>query len=249
MRCATILARVAIIVFGLIAATPAVLFASNYALCIPYARWFCEFHARPGIETTAGLVAGILGVMYASAKLRPGRLNTPVLAACTLITIGLVVTPFAKQLFSAADYTSLQDKWKYGICLQTSSYTCVPACSATVVKMQGGNLTEPQLARCAGTTRTGTESWYLMRALRRRGFEPEFERTKNIQDAPVRSILGVHLGSIGHVVVLLSKDKHGLTIAEPLRGRCRYSWSAFKRCYKPDGTYVTINKLDNRQQD
>ena len=229
---------------GLAAAIPAVLFVSNYLLYIPYAKWFYEFHTKPGIETAAGFAAGMLGVMYASAKLRPARLNPPILAACTLITMGLLVTPFAKQLFFATDYTSLENKWKDDICIQTSGYTCVPACAATVVKSQGGNLTEPQLARDAGTTKRGTEVWYLIRALRRKGFESKLNRTRSIQDAPVQSIVGVSIGRTGHVVVLLSKDKYGVTIAEPLRGRCHYSWADFKFCYKPDGTYITIKKLD-----
>lgn len=244
LRYSSVHARAILASWGLLSAVPAVLFASNYIFCIPYAKWFYEFHALPGAEITSGLMAGILGVMFASARLRPARLNTPILAVCTLMAVGLLAMPFIKQLLWSADYASLQDKWQDGVCLQTSSCTCVPACGATVAKMLGGNLTEAQLARDAGTTRTGTESWYLMRALRRRQFEPEFRRVRSIEDAPVRSIIGVKIGDIGHVVVLLDKDKRGLTIGEPLHGRKHYSWSVFRRSYRPDGSVITIKKLD-----
>ena len=243
LRCSAVLCRAVLVIIGLAAAVPTVLFASNYVLYVPYAKWFCEMHAAPGMEAASGLVAGILGIMYASAKLRPSRLNAPVLAVCTVLALGLLVTPFVKQMLWSADYAGLQDKWQDGICLQTSSHTCVPACTATVVRILGGNLTESQIAREAGTTKTGTEVWYLMRALRRRGYEPEFRHVYTTQDAPVPSILGVHIGDIGHVVVLLSKNKHGVIVGEPLKGRRHYSWSVFKNHYKPDGTCITIRKI------
>ena len=242
------LGRVGLIFFGLLLATPAILFASNYVLLIPYALWFYEFHAMPGAEITAGLAAAILGVMYASAKLRPSKLNTPILVICTVLVFALLVTPFAKQLFYAVDYTSLDNKWKDGICIQTSSYTCVPACVATLARLQEMHLTEPELAQAAGTTKRGTEYWYLARALRHKGYEPELHHVRSIKDAPVPSVVGVNLGDIGHVVVLLSKDKYGVNIGEPLRGRCHYSWLVFNRCYKPDGMCITINKLDKRNK-
>jgi hypothetical protein len=85
-----------------------------------------------------------------------------------------------------------------------------------------------------------------MRALRRRGYEPQFRRIATVQDAPVPSIVGVHIGDIGHVVVLLGKDKQGATVGEPLNGRRHYTWSVFKRRYRPDGSCIMIRKLDGR---
>lgn len=233
-----------LIFLGLLATLPAVLFASNYALCIPYAMWFYEFHALPGAEITAGLVTGILGVMSASAKLRTGKLNAPILAVCGLITLTLVLTPFYKQLLYSVDYGALGDKWQDGVCLQSTKYTCVPACAVTYMRLHGWPATEKQLARAMGTTSRGTEMWYLMRALRKRGYEPQFSHVRSVKDAPVPSIIGVHIGDIGHVVVLLSKDKTGATVGEPLNGRHRYTWPVLIRRYTPDGTCITIKNTD-----
>jgi predicted double-glycine peptidase len=245
IRYSTTGARAGLILTGILLATPAVMFASNYVLLIPCASWFCDWHALPGIESISGLIGALLGIMFASSKLRPGRLNTPILIACVMMALGLLIAPFAKQLCYGVDYSTLEDKWKSGICLQTSSYTCVSACVATLIRMQGGHITEPELARSAGATVTGTEFWYLKRALRKRGYEPQFRNIRSAREAPIPSIVGVTVTGINHVVVLLDKDAEGVTIGEPLRGRREYSWSVFRKCYRPDGTCITIRRLQD----
>lgn len=234
--------RTTIIIFGLALTIPAILFTSNYLLYIPYANWFYELHAKPGAEITAGFVTAILGVIYASSKLRPGKLNISILVACTILAVGLLVAPFSKQLLFAVDYTTLSNKWKNGVCLQTSGYTCVPACAATCIRLLGGRQTEQEIAKNAGTTTTGTETWYLARALRKVGYKPKFKYLKSIKNAPIPSIIGVRIGSIGHVVVLLAKDKQEVTIGEPLRGRCCYPWKILQNYYNPDGSCIIIRK-------
>lgn len=236
-------ARIGLILVGAFLAVPGLLFVSNYIFLIPYAPWFYNAHTLPGAEMTSGLVGAILGIMFASSQLRPGKLNAPILVVCTLIAAGLLVAPFAKQLLRGVDYSTLENRWEDGICLQTSSYTCVPACTATLIRMQGGKVTERELARAAGTTQTGTETWYMARALKQWGYEPRYHHLRSIKNAPVPSIIGVNLGDIGHVVVLLAKDKNGVTIGEPLRGRRTYNWHAFHECYKLDGTCITIKHL------
>lgn len=241
LRCG-VAGKITLVVLGLVATIPAVLFAGNYVLYVPYANWFYRLHVIPGAEIASGTVTALLGVVYASAKLRPSKLNAPALAVCTLLSSGLLVTPFARQLLWPADYNALTDRWKDGVCIQTSRYTCVPACTATYLRLLGVRTTEAQLARMAGTTRTGTEYWYLARALRKMGYEPARKDISSVRTAPVPSILGVVYGDTGHVVVLLGKDDMGATIAEPLRGRRHYSWSTMGRCYESDGTCITITK-------
>jgi|GEM_PF-3458080 len=235
--------RISLIITGFILAIPAVLFTSNYTLLIPYAPWFYYFHALPGIEMSSGLTGALLGVLYASSKLRPGKLNAPILTACTMIFLGLLIAPFAKQMIYGINYSILENRWHDGICLQSSSYTCVPACITTLIRMQGGHITEPELASAAGSTSRGTEMWYMMRALRKPGYELRVHHVNPIQKAPVPSVIGVKLGDIGHVVVLLAKDKDGPVIGEPLRGRHKYTWKVFRKSYHPDGTCITISKI------
>lgn len=242
LRCSSIISRITLVLVGLILAFPAILFASNYLLLIPSANWYYALHAQPWAEVSSGLVGGILGIMFASARLRRGILNGFVLVVCSFFAISLIITPFAKQLFYAADNSSLKDTWKDGVCLQSSGHTCVPACVATLVRLQGGNLTEPNLAKAAGTSRRGTEFWYMDRVLRKKGYVAKIHHVRSVHDAPVPSILGVKPGSGGHVVVLLEKDDEGITIAEPLHGRCTYTWSVFTRNYHPTNSCITISE-------
>jgi hypothetical protein len=246
LRFSAVAARAALVVFALIAATPAVLFASNYLLCIPCGTWFFLFHALPGAEITAGCVTGVLGIMFAYAKLRPARLNAPVLSVASLVAFGLVLVPFAKQLLFGLDYGSLADRTQDGVCLQTSKFTCVPASATTLMRVQGWQASEKDLAREAGTTSRGTEIWYLMRALRKRGYEVQFRQVRTIEAAPVPSIIGVHVGDVGHVVVLLDKDRTGATVGEPLCGRHHYTWPVLMRHYRPDGNCITIRRISGR---
>lgn len=244
----TVTVRIILILAGMVLAIPSVLFVSNYMLLIPCADWFVELHSLPGAEITSGLAGALLGVMYASSRLRPGKLNLPILAFFTIFTAGLVITPFAKQVCYGMNYSYLGNRRQDGICLQTSPYTCVPASAATIIRMLGDNVTERELAQAAGTTSRGTEVWYLTRALRKRGYEPDFGIVKSLRQAPVPSVVGVKLGSIGHVVVLLEKNDKGVVIGEPLRGRHEYNWKTFQRLYRPTGTYITIERVRERQE-
>ncbi|MEN6357808.1 MAG: cysteine peptidase family C39 domain-containing protein [Armatimonadota bacterium] len=235
--------RAVLIMLSLAMMVPSVLFASNYLLYIPYADWFYEFHAFPGAEVSSGLVGALSGIMFASDKLRPNKINGCILIIWSVVSFTLLLTPFMKQLYDSVDYSSLKDKWKDDICLQTSGYTCVPACAATLVRLHGGRITEAELARAAGTIRSGTEYLYMMRALRKRGYESTYNRLRSIKAAPVPSILGVHMGNLGHVVVLLHKDKNCIVIGEPLTGRREYTWRHFNDSYNPDKSYITIERI------
>jgi predicted double-glycine peptidase len=237
--------RIGIIILAITLTAPAFCIISNYRFNVPFAPWFTEFRAFPGSEMTVGLVGAILGVMFASDKLRPSKLNSPILIVCIIAAVLLASRPFLEHLLMPAPYKELKEQWKDGICLQSCGYTCVPACAVTLVKMMGGHVTEPELAIEAGTCATGTEFWYLKRALRKHGYEAHWRYYDNIQNAPAPSILGVKVGSIGHVVVLLRKDKEGLTIGDPLSGRKEYTWSIFKRVYQPDGGCYTIRRKEH----
>lgn len=236
-------ARVAIALAAIILAIPAVLFTSNYLLFLPYADWFVDLHSLEGVEMLSGLIGGLLGIMFASSKLRPGKLNSPILTICTACAAGILVAPFALQLFRPVDYSSLRNKWKDGVCLQTCGHTCMPASISTVIGLQGGHIAEPDLARAAGTTQTGTEFWYLKRALKKRGYEPHFHPIKSVDDATIPSVIGVDYGSIPHAIVLLAKDRDSVTIGEPLNGPHTYKRSTFRKLYQIDGSCITVSKL------
>ncbi|MEN6520709.1 MAG: cysteine peptidase family C39 domain-containing protein [Armatimonadota bacterium] len=239
------LLRAVIALAAFVFATPAASFASNYLLNLPNEAWFFNLHSLPGIEAASGLIGAFLGVMFADSKLRQNRLNTPVLTVATIITAMMLVSPFTDQLFFRQDYSKLTNEWTNGICRQTSSYTCVPASCATIIKLLGGNVTEQEIAREAGTTKRGTEIWYMMRALRKHGYKIEPHSAKSLKDMPTPCILGIKLGSIGHAVVLMSKSTDGPEIGDPLSGqRKHYTWKLFERNYHPSPVYFVIKPLE-----
>lgn len=238
----SVIARIGLTFLSLLLAVPAVLFISNYVLLIPYASWFYKFHAMPGVEISSGLIGAIIGILFASSKLRPGKLNAPILAICTTGAVILLITPFAKQIIFGVNYSGLKDTWKDRVCLQSSGYTCVPASIATIARLQGGHLTERELAQAAGTTRRGTEIWYMVRALRAKGYELRYRRC-SIRKATVPSMIGVNLGNIGHAVVLMKRHGDEVVIGDPMKGEHSYSISNFEKYYHPGNSCVTIKQI------
>lgn len=238
----SIAARVILVLTGTAMAIPAVLFPSNYVLLIPRAAWFREFHALPGVEVLSGLIGALLGIMFASSRLRPGSLNRSVLMVCTTLAVLLVAAPFGSQLFFRLNYSALGNEWKDGVCLQTSGNTCILASTATVIRTLGGHATEAQLARAAGTSYEGTEMWYYIRAIRKLGYEPYFSHLRSFRKAPVPSVIGVTFSSRGHAVAVLRRDADGVEIGDPRSGRQYYRWDKLPGGYYPDGLCITFKK-------
>src|SRR5690606_40837992 len=93
------------------------------------------------------------------------------------------------------------------------------------------------------TSATGTESWYLIRALHTRGF-PCTVRTR------VRSLEGVNLPAIagvympvtrtGHFVAVLGMEKDRWIVADPLTGRQEYSNSELADAFQLTGFFIEV---------
>jgi hypothetical protein len=138
-----------------------------------------------------------------------------------------------------------------GLCLQTTSQTCTPACAATLLRRNGISATEQEMAELC-LTRAGTTWQGLYRGLKWKTvgtswdvevLECDASRLLNSVDQPL--ILSVGLPQdpsinqqaatsewgwrpgIGHSVILLSKSPHGrVTIADPTPGIGREEWTA-----------------------
>jgi ABC-type bacteriocin/lantibiotic exporter with double-glycine peptidase domain len=162
---------------------------------------------------------------------------------CTALCALLIAKPFVPRIFETPNYAAMTGKWKGGICLQSTRYTCVPACAATLIKMQGGNITEGELAEAMDTASGGTQYWYMKRGLRKFGYEATSGWCKSIKDVPIPCMLSVVVSGLGHVVVLLETNETGVVIGEPLRGKCKYRWAVFNKCYEPNGTYTVIKHI------
>ena len=91
----------------------------------------------------------------------------------------------------------------------------------TLLRHFGISAEESEIARETLTYAAGTESWFLARALRKRGLQVKFQiyRDGLPEQIPYPSIAGVRIGAIGHFITILEDNGTTLIIGEPLRGR------------------------------
>lgn len=163
-------------------------------------------------------------------------------------------------LSGAAMYTSVwpltgvaprcENVWTQdGICLQTTSRTCTPACAATLLRHHGIAATEQEMAELC-LTRTGTTWQGLYRGLKRKTANTSWDvevlecnSSYLSQAAGSPLILSVGLPQdaanqqavvtewgwrpgIGHSVLFLSKTRYGrFTIADPTPGIGCEEWT------------------------
>src|SRR5262249_32945228 len=117
-----------------------------------------------------------------------------------------------------------------------------PASAATIVRRLGGYLSERETALEAFTCRSGTENWYLARALRRHGWETEF-LFSDPSLAPLSAIAGVRLrslGNSGHFVAMIDRHGQDFIVADPMEGLLTNSLSGFQAFYEFTGFFMVI---------
>ncbi|MHC4199831.1 MAG: cysteine peptidase family C39 domain-containing protein [Planctomycetota bacterium] len=103
----------------------------------------------------AGPLVGI--VLRSGLALRRRLLPT---AALVLIGGYSLCAPLLKEVPTCAD------RWKDGVCLQTSQASCAPAAAATLLAHYGIRASEQEMARLCLTDRSGTRFHGLCRGLR-----------------------------------------------------------------------------------
>ena len=198
------------LVTGVVLSLPAVLFASYYLHLFDNAAWYYNLRAIPYVELTGagvGLLAGVLQGRMAPA----GRVAIPVVALL------LLLTPHLKPLLAPLDLAQLRDRCEGEVCLQSTPSTCGPASAATLLRRLGRVVTERELAVEARSSTSGTEIWYLARALRARGVDAVAVIAPGEIVAP--SIAGVVLpGNAGHFIAVLRQTPAEVSVMDPLRG-------------------------------
>ncbi len=203
------------IAFGL-CAVPAICYDLYYLHVWDEPIWLYRIRSWPASEllaAPAGLLAG-----WSQGSLR-GRWRVSMASACLLLLAALFV-PYAKQFAAPLPMT---ERWKDGVCLQSTPSTCGPASAATLLSAWGVPVSEAELAREAYSTWSGTENWYLRRAIERRGISCEYVFTGTPPVAlPYPSIAGLRLGpQSGHFIAILgpAREGGGYDVADPLYGR------------------------------
>ncbi len=201
---------------------PAVMYAGYYLHLVDEPILLYRLRALHGSELLAGLIGlpvGWLAARLGRSPIRVVRLSTIALAIAPM----LLLIPYVKMTLSPLDQSYLKDQWKDGVCQQSTGSTCGPSSAATLLRSFGLPGDEATLAHEANTTASGTEIWFLARALRARGLTVSFHRTPpNPTTLPYPSIAGTQVGSqggTGHFIAILGRDGDRYVIGDPLGGR------------------------------
>jgi hypothetical protein len=200
--------------------------------------WLYRIRSWPASEllaAPAGLIAG-----WIQGRLQ-GRWRVSMYSVSALVLLAMAV-PYVKQLFGPGD---LEETWKDGVCLQSSPSTCGPASAATLLASMGIPASEANVARDAFSTLSGTENWYLKRAIERRGVHCRYEWIDSpVQDLPYPSIAGIKLGKdSGHFIAVLGKDADGYLIADPIYGRSKITRQALAKGRRAfSGFFLVLSK-------
>lgn len=201
---------------------PAVMYAGYYLHLVDEPVLLYRLRALNGSELLAGFIGLPMGwsaVQLGRSHVRAVRLSTLGLAIAPM----LVVIPYAKMTTSPLDHSYLKDQWSEGICQQSTGSTCGPSSAATLLRSFGMSGDEASLAREANTTASGTEVWFLARALRARGLTVSFLLTPpNPTTLPYPSIAGTRLGGqsgTGHFIAILGREGDRYVIGDPLGRR------------------------------
>jgi hypothetical protein len=210
-------------VIGMAAALPGVAFAAYYFKIFREPIWLYEFRSWSFAELAAGGAGLLAGLLHGRFSPHPrfrrlaGRCFFP-----GALALGLLV-PYAKPVLRPPQWSQFKDRWSDGVCLQTSESSCGPACVATLLHLSGKSATELEIARESFSSKSGTENWYLARALRRRGITVQFSLEKGADTSwPFPSIAGVRLpelGDTGHFITVLGSAGEKYVIGDPLQGR------------------------------
>jgi hypothetical protein len=201
---------------------PAVVYAGYYLHVVDEPVLLYRLRALSGSELLAGMIGlpmGWLAVRLGRSPVRAVRLSTLGLAIAPM----LLVIPYAKPLTTPLDTELLHERWVDGICQQTTSSTCGPSSAATLLHALGLPGNEADLAQEAHTSASGTEIWYLARALRARGVDVSFFRTTpNPEALPYPAIAGTRIGGpggVGHFITVLGREGDQYVLGDPAAGR------------------------------
>jgi len=214
-RCATKGGRLGVLALWLLLAVPGFLFPLYYLHWFDDAKWYCEFRSFPFAEFTAGGAGLFAGGLAELAK--PSQLFSPWILAA-ILCLGLAA-PYLKPVLSPLPDSRFADRWKDGVCLQSTPSSCGAASAATVFKMLGMDLGERQIARECYTYSGGTENWYIARTFRRRGYSVNYRIGNGLPaDLHTPAIAGVRVGGFGHFIAILDRSNGEYSVGDPLVG-------------------------------
>ncbi len=236
--------------FALLLVSPAAAYAAYYSRLLGEPIWLYRLRALPGSELLAAFAGVVAALLH--YQLIP-RLNLSAAGRKTvipaLLVLGLLL-PYLKPVLRPLKMESLSETWTDGVCQQSSAATCGPASVATILAGLGIKVTERELAGESFSSASGTENWYLARAVRRRGLHVEF-LVSDPSKVPLPAVAGVNLPSAngaGHFIALLGRTNDMLVFADPLEGRQTATPKELAAKYHFTGFFLGIKPANTRWQ-
>lgn len=237
-------ARAALWILAVGAALPGFVFAIYYTKLLGEPLWLYRFRAIPGSELSAAGLGLLTGFLQASRS-HSQRFKRLTSAVGIPVILGFVLcAPYLKPLLRPLLLTNSPNDLSEGVCRQSTPSTCGPASAVTLAHRTGIELNEHDLARASFTSAGGTENWYLVRALRARGLQPEFMRLEaNPASLPSPAIAGVKLKyatGTGHFIPILGETNGQYQIGDPMRGLETMTLQRLCELYDFTGFFILI---------
>lgn len=226
---------------------PNFLFGAYYMHFINEPVWYIKFRAIDNIELLSSLTGLFFGFVTfkdeSFGKIKLKVFNKYIFVICML----LIIVPFIKPIIRPVSRNSqFQDRWKDGVCLQSTGSTCGPAALATIFNYYGISKSEEEIARAAFSSSSGTENWYLIRYAEKNGLETEVSYKNSLNDVPVPSIIGTYInGRIGHFITILGKEGDHFVVGDSLKGRLLLTEKEFNKYYTFSNFVLHIKKPED----
>lgn len=126
------------------------------------------------------------------------------------------------------------------IVMQSTNYNCGPAALATVIKAQGIDCSEMELAKIAGTDESGTSMYGLIQAARKKGLEAWGVRI-GLENLKPNNIVFIKLHGSSHYSVIRKISNNNVYLADPSLGEIEIKKDIFNQIYS--GNALVICKL------
>ena len=152
-----------------------------------------------------------------------------------------VMMPFVKPIIRPYSF-EFENKWLGGVCIQSTASSSGSACLATLFRLYGENMSEAEISEAAFSSLSGTESWYMARYARSKGYTYEFSHIKNITEATSPSIVGIKLANYAQFITFMKKDGDSYYIGDPVTGTEILTAEEFAESYQLTGLALSIKK-------
>lgn len=142
--------------------------------------------------------------------------------------------------------TNFLDRWKDGVCLQSSPESCGPASVATMLRYYNIIKTEEEISPGVYLSKMGTDLWHLARYFRKYGLKVEiFPVSDKPEDIPVPCLAMVfqeNSQGFNHCIVIFNKTRTTYTIGDPQYGLFTWPKSRVFQQYQFQGFIIHVTQ-------